>query len=90
MRNLGCAGTWWGAYDITQWPAEVVELAKKENWDPLYKDRRQELVIIGIKPNEEEIRKALDECLLTDEEMQLDPNEWKKFNDPFPAWNTQG
>ncbi|MBT5346435.1 GTP-binding protein [bacterium] len=87
MRNLSCAGTWWGAYDTAQWPPEVIELSKKENWDPFYNDRRQELVIIGIKPNKEEITKSLDACLLTDEEMQMDPNEWKNFSDPFPEWN---
>ena len=34
-------------------------------------DRRQEIVFIGVKMDEEEITKELDECLLSDEEMAL-------------------
>lgn len=87
MRNLDCAGIWWGAIDITEWPPEIKQLSQKENWDPLYKDRRQELVIIGIELNKDELRKSLDECLLTDEEFSKGPNDWLKLTDPFPIWN---
>merc|ERR1712038_1393300 len=47
-----------------------------EEWE--YKDRRQEIVFIGHKMNGDVIRKLLDECLLTDDEMALGPKKWKE------------
>ena len=33
--------------------------------------------------DKEGLTKMLDTCLLTDEEMQLGPDEWAKYPDPF-------
>ena len=41
-----------------------------------YKDRRQEIVIIGHRMKRDNIQGLLDECLLTDEEMALGPEMW--------------
>ncbi len=54
-----------------------------ERWDDVYGDRMNELVLIGIDLNKEQIEAALDECLLTDEEMIQD---WSKFHDPLPPF----
>ena len=43
-----------------------------------YKDRRQEIVIIGHRMKRDNIQSLLDECLLTDEEMALGPEKWKE------------
>jgi len=45
------------------------ERSRREDWDEEYEDRRQEIVFIGQRMDEPEIRTLLDGCLLTDEEM---------------------
>ena len=37
--------------------------------------------------DEKTVTKILDDALLTDEEY-ADPDSWKDFNDPLPAWVT--
>ena len=47
-----------------------------------YGDRRQEFVFIGIDLNHESIQNVLDQCLLSDDEMELKPFEWfEKWDD---------
>merc|ERR1712178_196037 len=41
-----------------------------------YKDRRQELVFIGCNLKHRQIQMELDECLLTDDEMEMGPSAW--------------
>lgn len=47
-----------------------------EEWP--HGDRCQELVFIGKDLNHEEMQKLLDNCLLTDEEMDLGPRKWQE------------
>ena len=67
--------------------AHVMKDIKKEDgedWE--YKDRRQEIVFIGHGMKIEVIRKLLDDCLLTDEEMELGPRMWKKTMEKYDKY----
>jgi G3E family GTPase len=81
------AGLWWAAADRALWPED--EAAREpiwKNWREPFGDRRQELVLIGIDMDRDAITARFDECLLTDEEMELGPLGWSTFADPFPRW----
>lgn len=54
--------------------------------DPVWGDRRQEIVFIGIDPMDgADIRRRLDACLVGDPE-HFTPEAWQCLSDPFPAW----
>ncbi|MBO1624588.1 GTP-binding protein [Bacillus arachidis] len=78
------AGEWIAALpeaEQQQIIAEEPEVLK--NWDKQYGDRITELVFIGVEMNQHEIERSLDTCLLTDEEMR---QEWDNFVDPIPPF----
>ncbi|WP_339294249.1 GTP-binding protein [Paenibacillus sp. FSL W7-1279] len=80
--QFGPAGYWVAA--LTE--QEQRELLQSEpdvqrKWDGVWGDRMTELVMIGIRMEQSRIERELDECLLTDQEMQLD---WSTFNNPLP------
>ena len=52
------------------------DIKKEDGTEWEYKDRRQEIVFIGHGMKVEAIRKLLDDCLLTDEEMEMGPDKW--------------
>jgi len=54
-----------------------------KKWDDHFGDRMTELVLIGIDMKELQIERSLDKCLLTEEEME---SNWNEFNDPMPAF----
>ena len=47
------------------------------------------LVVIGIEMNERALRRRLNACLLTDEEMRGGVASWRDFPNPFPCWVVQ-
>ncbi len=57
-----------------------------EHWDPVWGDRRQELVFIGVGMDREALSARLDSALLAAEEMSAGPAVWSSFADPFPPW----
>ncbi|MFF2289839.1 GTP-binding protein [Peribacillus butanolivorans] len=78
------AGKWIAAYpkdEQQQILQDEPELLK--GWDVLYGDRMTELVMIGIQMNQQEIENELDQCLLTEIELQQD---WSLYEDPLPAF----
>lgn len=52
--------------------------------------RGQLLVFVGVEMDRAEMTAMLDDALLTDSEMELDPEGWRTFPDPFPAWEQAG
>ena len=76
--GITSAGKWWGcltkeqikpyfANNVKEYDRIMAEDWVSEEWG----DRRQELVFIGMKLDEAEIRAALDACLCTADEMEV-------------------
>ncbi len=85
--SFGAGPVWFAAIPSDERPQtpEVMEYLGRY-WDPAVGDCRQELVFIGVNMDEMAIRAALDQALLTDDELVLSPECWHTFRDPFPAW----
>jgi G3E family GTPase len=85
------AGFWWAAVPPQHRPQDPEWQATiRKTWHPMYGDRRQEMVFIGIGMDEAAIRAALDACLLTDKEMRPGAKAWAGLPDPFPKWSQAG
>ncbi|MEO2206282.1 GTP-binding protein [Paenibacillus pabuli] len=80
--QFGPAGHWVAA--LPEADKELIfrtEPGVLENWDAQWGDRQTELVMIGIEMERDMIEDELDQCLLSDEEMQAD---WGRFENPLP------
>lgn len=82
------AGVWWASMPYNQrinFPnflqnQEIIE----ERWSLEFGDRLNELVFIGIRLNETEIREKLEKCICTSEEIVDMQNGFGSKSDPFP------
>lgn len=86
----------WDSLDINS--QTLAELKEGGKWNTHFGDRRSEIVFIGIKLNESKIRQALNDSLLTDEELAVDKSDRKKvwaddlkdsFFDGMPLWDLE-
>ncbi|MCX8998185.1 zinc metallochaperone GTPase ZigA [Rhizobiaceae bacterium BDR2-2] len=79
-------GLWWSSVPKTQWPDDPVFLKMMKPYlDPVWGDRRQEIVFIGADPMDEAaIRAELDACLVGAEGFT--PEKWRNLPDPFASW----
>merc|ERR1719320_918509 len=59
-------------------PMALKKMQDENGKDYPYGDRMQEVVFIGKDLNHELIQSLLDNCLLTDEEMEMGPEKWQE------------
>jgi len=83
-------GLWWSSMPKSKWPDDPGwHESMKPYFDPVWGDRRQEIVFIGIDPMDEVvIRRRLDACLVDDPD-RFAPEAWRHLPDPFPPWSRQ-
>ena len=87
IAHHGFAGMFWKAIPSKDWPKEKESLEYiKEKWVEPFGDMRQEIVFIGQNLDQNSITKALDDCLLSDDDLLMGKDHWIKFPDPFPSW----
>lgn len=78
-------GRWWATVPKSRWPEDgSFQRFVMKHWDPMWGDRRQELVFIGFNMDEAKIRSRLDACLIRAEAFT--PALWADLADPFPSW----
>jgi G3E family GTPase len=87
IARYGYAGMFWNAIPKSSWPSDQESLEFiEEKWVEPFGDMRQELVFIGQKLDRDGIIQALDECLLSEQEVLKGKEHWATLNDPFPSW----
>ncbi|WP_067215845.1 zinc metallochaperone GTPase ZigA [Marinomonas gallaica] len=87
IAQYGFAGMFWHAVPKQYWPQDEASLALiKESWHEPFGDMRQELVFIGQNLDQESMTQALNDALLTEEELLQGKSVWKDMEDPFPEW----
>ena len=88
IASYGFAGMFWKAIPEKDWPDDEDYLASiKKQWVEPFGDMRQELVFIGQGLDQSKMIEALDECLLSEDEVLKGKSYWSTLSDPFPAWN---
>ena len=87
IARYGFAGMFWKAIPKNNWPTDNEYLASIDKvWVEPFGDMRQELVFIGQGLDQSSMTAALDECLLSEEEVLRGKAYWATLQDPFPAW----
>lgn len=89
LIRTGKRGLWWASVPKNQWPEHPEwRAAMKPYLDPIWGDRRQEIVFIGCDPmDERQIRAEVDACLVPETDFM--PARWRDLSDPFPSWERQ-
>ncbi|MCG6335123.1 zinc metallochaperone GTPase ZigA [Vibrio alginolyticus] len=87
IARYGVAGMFWKAIPKEEWPTDQDYLdAINDIWQEPYGDMRQELVFIGQGLEQEKLIARLNECLLTEDEIEQGLDYWLSLEDPFPEW----
>ncbi|MEM9888780.1 MAG: GTP-binding protein [Bacteroidota bacterium] len=82
------AGVWWSSmpyYQRTRYMSFIENQKEIESdWSEQFGDRKNEIVIIGQDMDEQAIRRELEECLLTEEELHTE--DWENgYADEWPV-----
>ena len=87
LVRTGKMGLWWSAVPQDQWPNDPgFHEMMKPYFDPVWGDRRQEIVFIGADPMDEALLTAeLDACLIDADAFE--PELWRGLADPFASWD---
>jgi G3E family GTPase len=87
IARYGFAGMFWKSIPKDNWPKDEESLDEiKKQWVEPFGDMRQELVFIGQKLDKQAMTNALDQCLLSEEELSQGKSYWATLSDPFPEW----
>ncbi len=87
IARYGFAGMFWKAVPKENWPTDEDYLASiQEHWVEPFGDMRQELVFIGQNLDQQAMTHALDNCLLSEDELIKGKDYWATLSDPFPQW----
>ncbi|MGB0895473.1 MAG: zinc metallochaperone GTPase ZigA [Parashewanella sp.] len=87
IARYGFAGMFWKAIPKKDWPTDDESLKEIEKqWVEPFGDMRQELVFIGQNLDKPAMLKALNNCLLSEDELLRGRDFWVTLNDPFPTW----
>lgn len=87
LVRTGKLGLWWAAVPKQRWPEHPDFLRRLDpHLDPIWGDRRQEIVFIGTDEMDEAALCAqLDACQI--EADAFTPERWTRLPDPFNSWN---
>ena len=87
IASYGFAGMFWKAVPRQNWPQDEDYLANIEKqWVEPFGDMRQELVFIGQGLDQQAMTEALDDCLLSENDLLKGKQYWASLDDPFPEW----
>ncbi|MEU3404964.1 GTP-binding protein [Streptomyces sp. NPDC006670] len=83
--ELRVADSWLESADATAWKAASPQRRTLASWfwHDYYGERRNEIVFTGIHLDEQRVRSALDEALLTDAELSRGRDGWTAIPDPL-------
>ena len=88
IARYAFAGMFWKAVPRQNWPQDEDYLANIEKqWVEPFGDMRQELVFIGQGLDQQAMTEALDDCLLSENDLLKGKQYWASLDDPFPEWH---
>jgi len=87
LSSVKPLGTWWASVPKERWPDhESARAYMAAHWDPLWGDRRQEIVFIGAGIDWPALKAKLDACLVS-QDLAPGPDALPMdLPDPFPGW----